>query len=54
MSDGPELTEQFMVRVSPTMLADLKRRAADEERTVAGLVRFAIRRYLGASERGES
>jgi hypothetical protein len=41
-----EKTAQVMVRMSPELLGELRRRADDEERSVAQTVRLAIRSYL--------
>lgn len=43
---GPRLTEQVMIRLEPDLLARMKDAADADDRTVAQLVRIAIKRYL--------
>jgi hypothetical protein len=42
---GPK-TEQLVIRVTPDLSAALKDRASTEERSMAQIVRFALRAYL--------
>ena len=51
MSAEP-LTEQIMVRLTPTMLAALGAEAATQQRTVANLVRLALAQYLAQQAPG--
>ena len=39
-------TEQVVIRLSPDQYSELKDRAHNEERSVAQIVRFALRQYL--------
>jgi len=42
-------TQQVVIRLSPEQYEQLKSRAQDEERSVAQIVRFALRQYFDGS-----
>lgn len=59
MARERKLTVPLVVRMTPEMLAALKARAAEEERTVAGTIRKAVRdaltdRVVGGDRNGDT
>jgi hypothetical protein len=43
-------TEQVVIRLTPEQAAQLRSRADEEERSVAQVVRFALREYLSSDD----
>lgn len=46
MANRGQLTEDVRIRLSPSLLEAAREQAIKEDRSLSGLIRFALRKYL--------